>query len=427
MSAIDEYLAELDDELHVRLWRRERILAEARAHLRQSTWATQARDGVTPAEAQRRAIAAFGAPEQVAAGFAAEAGGRLNGAAVAVSDLSYRIARKPVALAAIAWWPVNLVALAALGITSGFLYMSVCSFGGWLLFTALAEVKPAPREGYLRRWRKLESAARRQIIAALSRENASLQATAGANVAIEVGQRVRRLRRYSLVLGLFFLVLLYTGIVVYAAAAGRLAPVGTESGLAAAALLACTMVNWWDLRSARRQATAELAAFDVVDEVAREALEHGSAHIQERIDGLRFCFELAPENPDACPVALEVRRSEIWLWLGPYDLLLRLKRRDADHLDKLALYLDAVVSGRYHEKAVAVRLRRGLAPRPRLYTQLTGTFATTNGSQVVTGHRFHAKDWEERWQADAARLDVDPADHEIEYAFAAYETGDALS
>ncbi len=41
--------------------------------------------------------------------------------------------------------------------------------------------------------------------------------------------------------------------------------------------------------------------------------------------------------------------------------------------------------------------------------------ATTNGSRVVTRHRFYAKDREEEWQADAARLDVDPADLEIEY------------
>ncbi len=36
MSAIEHYLADLDDELRIRLWRRERILAEVHSHLEQT-------------------------------------------------------------------------------------------------------------------------------------------------------------------------------------------------------------------------------------------------------------------------------------------------------------------------------------------------------------------------------------------------------
>jgi hypothetical protein len=86
-QTIQAYLEALDDLLCVRLARRERILTEAHAHLREEA-AAQRRSGTSQDEAKRRAIAAFGTPEDVAASHA-EGDRALGRLVMLVSDLFY--------------------------------------------------------------------------------------------------------------------------------------------------------------------------------------------------------------------------------------------------------------------------------------------------------------------------------------------------
>lgn len=427
MSAVDRYLVDLDDELHVRLWRRERIVAEARAHLEQRAEEAQQQEHVGRAEAEQRAVAAFGSAEQVAAGFAAEAGGALNTAAVAVSDLSYRVARKPTTLLAIAWWPLGLVALGIVGVTSGLAWMWVCSMGGFLFGLGFVELRPAPRKGYLRRWRKVDRAARRQIISLLAGGKTPSDARAG-RVALEVCQRARYLRRYVLWISVPFIFVLVGLTIVSKMVIGEPHLVDglaiVLAGVAAAALAAGIIVASWDSRRARRQVASELAALEVIEEVAGEALEDGAARLHEHIDGKRFSVELVPENPSACNISLEVRPSAIWLWLGHHDFPLQVKRRHADHLAQLGLYLDAAVSGRVQMAASPVERQRGRALGRRLYTQFSATFQTKAGPRHVTGRRFLAQEWEEEWRRGTSQLGLAPADLVIEYGFAPYQGGE---
>ena len=166
MTAIEQYLADLDDELRVRLWRRERILTEARGHLEERAAEAKAQERTSQAEAEQRAIAAFGSPGQVAGLFAAEGGGALNRTVVAGgSALSYRVARNRELLTGVAALTVGFFAATVVyGSDFGKLFVGLW---GLSVFIALQVLKPAPRPGYVRRWRKLDLATRRQIARAL--------------------------------------------------------------------------------------------------------------------------------------------------------------------------------------------------------------------------------------------------------------------
>lgn len=74
MNAIDAYLAELRRALRFRLLLvRNRLLAEAESHLRESAEALR-RAGWAPDDAEREAVARFGSPEKVASEAARAAG-----------------------------------------------------------------------------------------------------------------------------------------------------------------------------------------------------------------------------------------------------------------------------------------------------------------------------------------------------------------
>ncbi len=435
MSAIEQYLTDLDDELRVGLWRRERILAEVRSHLEQTAAETEERDRVSPAEAERCAVAAFGSPEQVAAGFDTKARSALAGSAAALSDLSYRVARNPQALrdfagavvaGALSWAFFALVIGVGWGAATG-------AFGGSMStgFKALRALKPAPRPGYVRRWRKLDQSARSQVAAALRSGSAPSEPIA-ADLAVEVRQRVRGLRNYLAVFfAVFVAVLLATAYVIDAAARGK------PSAAAVAIVLAVAAVAYacWDWPSARRQVETELAALEAVEEVTGEALREGSARLEERPlgpldpcadrcepkgrDRTRLRFELAPENPKACAVSLMTSRRALELWLGPDRFRHKIKRRHGDHLHELHLCLAAVVAGRYREEWRLVEVHRRFPLRDRRCTQVTGVFETKEGTRSFT-HRWYSKAWVEWWRAWQAEYGDAPAREGVWRSFAPY-------
>ena len=76
-QTINEYLAAFNEELEVGLRSRRRIFWEITEHLRQAV-EEQVRDGASTQEAERRATAAFGAPEEVAGRFETGLIGRLD-------------------------------------------------------------------------------------------------------------------------------------------------------------------------------------------------------------------------------------------------------------------------------------------------------------------------------------------------------------
>lgn len=76
-QTINEYLAAFNEALEVGLRSRRRIFWEVTEHLRQAA-GEQVRRGANAREAQRRAIALFGLPEEVAARFETGVFGRLD-------------------------------------------------------------------------------------------------------------------------------------------------------------------------------------------------------------------------------------------------------------------------------------------------------------------------------------------------------------
>ncbi len=147
---INRYLAALNTALAVGLRSRSRILEEACEHLYEAAMAEHeellaqierrelpARPGETLwAEAQRRAIAAFGSPEEVAAGFQRGPLGVLD-KHLAAADARFEgwLARRPV-LAGTVWASVTSLAWVALGVA--------ISLVGYLFGTGLA-VTALPR------------------------------------------------------------------------------------------------------------------------------------------------------------------------------------------------------------------------------------------------------------------------------------------
>lgn len=127
---INRYLAELNSALAVGLRSRSRILEEACEHLYEAAMAEHeellaqierrelpARPGEALwAEAQRRAIAAFGSPEEVASGFQSGPLGVLD-RHLAAADARFEgwVARRPV-LAGTVWAAVTSLAWVALGV-----------------------------------------------------------------------------------------------------------------------------------------------------------------------------------------------------------------------------------------------------------------------------------------------------------------------
>ncbi len=339
MSAIEQYLADLDDELRVRRWRRERILAEVRDHLEEGARETREEEQTSQAEAEQRAVAALGSPGQVARGFAAEAENALNRTAVAVSDFSYRVARNRQAVTPAVGMSMGLVVLGILGEDpDSFMYMSLCSFWGMAVAVGFRALVPAPRPGYVRRWRKLDLGARRQIAGALRGGKAPSQPPAS-DVAVEVKQRVRNVRRY-LWLGVLFGVSPLALLIVYAAVADG-EPLRWATVLVLGLWVACPAMIWRDWRSARRQVESELAALEVVEEVAGEVLRTGRARLQERygrptLGVTRFWFDLVPEDPKACAVSLEVSRRALDMWLVP-----RPRFRPDTRLDRGGLHVES--------------------------------------------------------------------------------------
>ncbi len=353
MSPIEQYLGDLDDELRVRLWCRRRILAEVREHLEQQATEARREQRMSQAQAEQTAIASFGSPRRIAEGFAAEAGGVLNRAVVTVSDLSYRVMQKPLLLLCIAWWPVALVALGSVGVgPDSPLWASVCGLGGYMLFESLLLLQATPRPGYVRRLRKLDPLARRQIVSGLRGGDAPSVPLAS-DVAAEVRQRVRELRHYRHI-SLFLLFLLLASVVVLSAVRNGEPYLPLSLAVVLATLLVGGVVmSRCDVRSARGHVASELEALAVVEEVAGEALRDGSARLQEQRDRKELRFELVPENPEACPLAVEVHGRALYLWAGPEESPYEFKRRDGDHLRRLALSVDAIVSGTYYEYGFA--------------------------------------------------------------------------
>ena len=76
-QTLNAYLAAFNEELEVGLRSRRRIFCEVTEHLRQAA-EEEVRRGASPREAERRATAAFGAPEEVAARFEAGLTGWLD-------------------------------------------------------------------------------------------------------------------------------------------------------------------------------------------------------------------------------------------------------------------------------------------------------------------------------------------------------------
>jgi len=76
-GTVNQYLSALNASLELGIRSRRRILIEIAEHLCE-TATIEAREGVSPAEAQARAIAALGSPQDVAAGFESDFAGALD-------------------------------------------------------------------------------------------------------------------------------------------------------------------------------------------------------------------------------------------------------------------------------------------------------------------------------------------------------------
>jgi len=206
-NEIAAYLVQLNRGLTVGLARRKRILAEVEQHLRDAADAASA-TGVDRAEAEQRAVAAFGSPEVVAERFAPDAAGRAEAAlSRMLSALDLITLRHPWRGAALRA-ALGLFPFAVLFVVSG---VSSNEWPGGLMATAaVAAGAWFVANGYrYRAVRNRTEAGLRARLCALSRERPLLHKAAVTSVAwVLIGShlvRSSRLGRDLLLLGVILL------------------------------------------------------------------------------------------------------------------------------------------------------------------------------------------------------------------------------
>jgi hypothetical protein len=206
-NEIAAYLVQLNRGLTVGLARRKRILAEVEQHLRDAADAASA-TGLDRAEAEQRAVAAFGSPEVVAERFAPDAAGRAEAAlSRMLSALDLITLRHPWRGAALRA-ALGLFPFAVLFVVSG---VSSNEWPGGLMATAaVAAGAWFVANGYrYRAVRNRTEAGLRARLCALSRERPLLHKAAVTSVAwVLIGShlvRSSRLGRDLLLLGVILL------------------------------------------------------------------------------------------------------------------------------------------------------------------------------------------------------------------------------
>ena len=300
---IRQYRADLEDALRVRLARRERILAEACAHLEEEASAAVA-GGMDRGAAERYAVRVFGAPEEVAASHGTDGATTFGRVVVALADILYRL------LHAGNWRPRLLTRVAgAAGLaTVAIPLVASGRLPAWplLLFTVgIMDLVPEiqrtcalPRPGYARRWMKLDRAVRARILDQITDGEALLAGSE--DFTAEFAMRVRRL-------GMTWpMVALLAACATVACAWSGLTAVAFAGWATAAAVAGLK-----SRRSARQQAEGELAALDILDQVIREA--KARVTLGERFCG-GFYVEMRPIDRRANPLTLAADDKTIWVW-----------------------------------------------------------------------------------------------------------------
>ena len=373
-QTIREYVHELNDSLRVRLSRRGRILAETRGHLEQAVEAELAR-GVSRAEAERRAIAAFGPPQEVAASFGVEGATVIGRAAVAVADVFYRKYGRDWRLfiralsVFVALSAVLAISLVALGLGRNLLVvLVVCAYGG---YQYLRRVVALPRPGYTRRFLKLDANVRERLLGAL-REGKPVPDAQAADYAAEVASRARGLGPSLLVHTILF--------AYFVGEAVALEQQGLGSQIAWGALALVVLLHFPIVRSrGARSARAELTLLQLLDEVMQEP--HDPARLIERPKHIGspdfenvLVFTVEPASGEARSVKLAANYEEIRMWANGQ----RIRFRGPNRMRELRLCLASFVAGRYETTSRTVSRRTRLHWRRRA-PQLTTVFETEDG------------------------------------------------
>jgi len=118
----------------------------------------------------------------------------------------------------------------------------------------------------------------------------------------------------------------------------------------------------------------------VFRDVAGAAIADGVARLEEGEDGGELFLRLVPLNPSAC--SLTIYPDYPTLCLGPDQHCTEMFGSEERRLRELPQLVEAVIEGRYEwrHRQVRHRLLRFLPP----YTQLVGTFHTTDGPWTFT-------------------------------------------
>lgn len=349
-ASIGAYLAELEDSLNVRLARQNRIVAEVGSHLREAA-SSEERRGAGREQAERRAIADFGPPQQLAASFGTEGLGPLGKLAVAAADVCYLVWTAPDRRRLVvrsAGFGLAIALLSGLLFTLGSHQgpgeaarevLLPAAFGALLLLAVEAwPLRALPRPGYGRRWLKLTPAARERVVCALRRGEALCDPTE-AEFARELRARTRRGSDKLWLNALVFALLAYSSLQRHVQA-GDLLWLLVMVWLVGSGLLR-------KRRNAPGLALAELAGLEVLVDAAHDVIRRGQAHLLERTHENilkhpdQFYFVLTPVEPEACCVSLAAGTDTIYVWVR--DTLHQFGHHE-EGLGELRNYLASVIA-----------------------------------------------------------------------------------